>query len=513
MSKLYLPQIDRLDFSKTEAAERQALLDEIYTGSSVNGFDPVGWLGLLPDPDPVLKKTGEGVDVLRSLMADDKVISCIQNRKLGILKKEDFLWEPGHPEGKEADSRSTALCDALKEDLEDTDLYNLFSQVLDAPYYGATFVEIIWRAESGRLRIDKLKPRPVEWFAYNDRHDPVYRGEDQLLGDPLPFGKVVIARHFPDAVNPYGLRLLSRCLWPVAIKKGGIRFWTTLCERFGMPWVIGKVDGDKTERQNALSQLTSMVQNAVAVVSGKTEVDLHGLEGKGGDLHPKLVQYCDLSIARALMGQDLTSEGKNTGTYAESQTSMEALGDFQDADETLVVKFMRDLAYLYREINDPTAHYPTFRFKEPEDYAAQADLDNKLHTVGVRFTVKHFTRRYNLADDEFTIAQETAPDNAAATPDNPDDKTELASPGDGFSKEQQAIEDLADSLLPEGAAALSTNEKNILAAIMQADSYEEAMENLLGLYPDMDMGGLTELVEQGVFNAELFGRWTAAQET
>ena len=505
---LWISQNDFVEFADNTAAARQELQEELYARFTLGGFDPVSWLGLLPDPDPVLKKTGDGVEILRTLLADDKVISCIQNRKLGILKKEDFLWEAGHPEGKEPDARSQALCDALEQDLEDTDLYNLFSQILDAPYFGATFVEPIWRIENGRLRIDKLKPRPVEWFNYNENHEPVFRGMDQVTGDPVPFGKIVIARHFPDATNPYGLRLLSRCLWPVAIKKGGIQFWTTLCERFGMPWVIGKVDGDKIERQKALTALSAMVQDAVAVVSGKTEVELHGLEGKGGDLHPKLVQYCDLSIARALMGQDLTSEGKNTGTYAESQTSMEALGDFQNADETLVLKFMRDLAWLYRELNDPTADYPNFRFKEPEDYAAQADLDNKLHKVGVRFTVKHFTRRYNMAEDEFTVTQESK----AEPPDNTEGKTELAAPSGGFSKGQQAIEDLADALLPGGASSLKQNEKKILAAVQQAKTYEEAMENLLDLYPDMDMGGLTELVEQGVFNAELFGRWTASQE-
>lgn len=502
---LWITPTEFLDFSETEIAEKQALIEEMYSGSSVSGFDPIGWLGLLPDPDPVLKKTGDGVGVLRSLMADDKVISCMQNRKLGVLKKEDFLWEAGHEKDKEADARSIALCDALKADLEDVDLYNLFSQVLDAPYFGATYVEIIWRAENGRLRIDKLKPRPCEWFSYNDQHEPVFRGKDQLTGEPIPYGKIMIARHFPDATNPYGLRLLSRCLWPVAIKKGGIRFWTTLCERFGMPWVIGKVDGDQAERRKALTALTAMVQDAVAVVSSKTEVEMHGLEGQGGELHPKLVQYCDMSIARALMGQDLTSEGKNTGTYAESQTSKEALGDFQNADETLVLKFMRDLAYLYRELNDTSAAYPTFRFKEPEDYAALADLDKKLHEMGVRFTPKHFQRKYNLAEDEFTLTQE----NAGAT--DPE-KTELASPGDAFTKEQQAIETLCDDLLMNGAKTLAENERKILQAVQSATSYEEAMENLLDLYPELSMDSLQELIEQGAFNADLFGRWTVDQE-
>lgn len=483
-----------------EAIQREALLEELYTGGRIDGFDPVGWIGLLPDPDPVLRKTGDGIDVLRSLMADDKVISCIQNRKLGVLKKKDFVWEPGAEEGKEPDQGAQSLCRDLEKDLERVDLYNLFSQVLDAPYFGSTFVEILWRPENGRLRIDTLKPRPVEWFGFNRNHDPIFKGSS-MLEESIPFAKIVIARHFPDAVNPYGLRLLSRCLWPIAIKKGGIRFWTTLCERFGMPWVIGKVQGDETERKKALAALETMVQNAIAVVSGNTEVKIETVEGKGGDLHPGLVQYCDMSISRALMGQNLTSENKTTGTYAESQTSKEALEDFQEADETLVVKFMRDLAWTYAQVNNPAVIHPSFRFREPEDYQAQADLDIKLHQVGVHFKPVHFERRYNLSDDEFEMDPGAEPKETAS-----EDNNLSFADGSRFTPEQQAIEDMIGSILPEGVKALEGNENQLLQAVQKANTYEEAMENVLALYPDLDSEALSSVMERVILAADLFGQ-------
>lgn len=30
------------------------------------------------------------------------------------------------------------------------------------------------------------------------------------------------------------------CFWPVAFKKGGMKFWLRFAEKFGSPWVIGK---------------------------------------------------------------------------------------------------------------------------------------------------------------------------------------------------------------------------------------------------------------------------------
>ena len=62
---------------------------------------------------------------------------------------------------------------------------------------------------------------------------------------------------------------MSRCFWPVAFKKGGFKFWAVFTEKFGMPWLIGKVPrgtGD-TDRAQLLDHLVKMVQDAVAVIN------------------------------------------------------------------------------------------------------------------------------------------------------------------------------------------------------------------------------------------------------
>lgn len=495
-----------MSFSELENRSGIDLIPELYA-TGFSGFDPVNWLGLLPDPDPVLRKTGDGVSVLRSLTADDKVLSCIQNRKLGTLKKKDYRYEPGHLEGEEADKPSVDLCKDLSEDLWNVDLYNVFSQILDAPYYGMIPVEILWKIDAGKLRIADLKPRPSEWFGFNERHEAVWTGGFGVENIPVIPNKLVIARHFPDALNPYGLRLLSRCLWPVAIKKGGMRFWTMLCERFGMPWVIGHVTGDKPKRDEAMRSLVSMVQNAVAVVSGDTKVDIHGMEGKGGDLHPALIRYCDMSIARALTGQNLTNEGGSTGSYAESKTSDDALDDYREADEHLLVSFMEDLSAIYRDVNSMAAMSPAFRFVEPEDYTAKADLDGKLSKMGVKFNKVHFVRAYQIPDDEFDIGSVQAEKDMEAG------SAEFASESGTGGDHQEAIDGLADDLFAsDGVNAFTENEKLILEAVSKSESYEEAMERLLDLYPDLSAEKLGDILERGILSAEMYGMWTGKVE-
>ncbi|NDY73975.1 DUF935 domain-containing protein [Desulfobacter hydrogenophilus] len=516
---IWVSPTEYIDLSelKWPVSKTSGLLGEIYAGGSVGGFDPVGWLGLLPDPDPVLQKTGDLSAVLRSLTADDKVISSMQNRKLGTLKKKDYGLDPGKDGDEEPDKAAVDLCDDLKQDLEDIDLYNIFSQILDAPFYGATPVEIIWYKDGGKLRIKDLRPRPMEWFGYDGDHRPVFMGPHEGIPEAAVYEKLVMVRYFPDAVNPYGLRLLSRCLWPVAIKKGGIRFWATLCERFGMPWVIGHVNGDETERNKALSQLTAMVQNAVAVVSGDTTVDIESASGSTGDLHPNLIKYCDTSIARALQGQSLTNEGTSTGSYAESKTSMESLTDYQEADEQLIVTFMNRLAKRYRNVNNPMAKVPVFRYREPEDYQALADLDTKLSSLGVQFKKERFTRRYRMSEDEFDMR----PGSEAAASAVPTEGlgfaggTNLAQGTDlkSIPPGQAEIDAFCDKLTKAGAKGAGKARKAILEAISATTDYEEAAVRLLELYPDLHQDDFESLMERAELNACLYGMYAEKEES
>ncbi len=44
-----------------------------------------GWLNVLPDPDPVLRKRGDEASVLAELSADDQVTTAMLSRKNRVL--------------------------------------------------------------------------------------------------------------------------------------------------------------------------------------------------------------------------------------------------------------------------------------------------------------------------------------------------------------------------------------------------------------------------------------------
>ena len=128
-------------------------------------------------------------------------------------------------------------------DLERTNLRAIISGMLDAPYYGFTPLELVWRFSGDWWHLVDIVPKPFHWFRFDSRNNPVFVGEYGLFcADPrsLPPGKFVFVTHHASYDNPYDLRLLSRCLWPVSFKRGGLTFYARFVERHGLPWGVGE---------------------------------------------------------------------------------------------------------------------------------------------------------------------------------------------------------------------------------------------------------------------------------
>lgn len=102
------------------------------------------WLTVLPDPDPILRKRGDDAAVLSDLSADDQVATAMLSRKNRVLNCRDFALRPGAKDGCEADQAAKKLYDRFVQDLERTNMRDIISAILDAPFYGFTPLEIVW---------------------------------------------------------------------------------------------------------------------------------------------------------------------------------------------------------------------------------------------------------------------------------------------------------------------------------------------------------------------------------
>jgi phage gp29-like protein len=501
---LWVTPTDYVDLA--EPVDRGALRAEIASRGAA--WDYPGWIGLLPDPDPVLRKLPDGgVSVLEDLTGDGHLTSSIQTRKLGTLKKE-FRWEPGVIQGeKKARREAVRLRDRLAADLERVDLYALLSGLLDAPLFGLTPVELLWAPGGDHLALADLVVKPARWFGFDEQNRPRFVSRNNPWdGELLPFGKFVFARHFPTYDNPYGLRLLSRCLWPVAFKRGGWQFWVTFAEKYGMPFLLGKYrPGAPPKEQNEmLSNLAKMVRDAVAVIpqGGTAEFLDSASKGASSEIHKDLIHESNAEMSKVIAGQTLTAEVGERGSYAASQTHERVLEDFRQGDQTLSRTTMEEIAWVYGQVNAPGVPTPRFVFfEEEEPQEAFAKRDETLSRAGLKLQKKYYVRRYGFEEDEIEVGAPAAGD-GRGTPRAPDVAGATFAEGDPL-VDDPVLDPIAEEMLGDWKPLMAEVVDPVRTALEEASSYEDALARLQGL--DLDPRRLTEALAKAAFCARAAG--------
>jgi phage gp29-like protein len=476
---------------------------EIATRLNALGFDLASALGWLPDPDPILRDRGDDIEVLRDLMADEQVTQCVQSRKVKTLNLREYSFTPGHAQGAEPDATAKRICEDLTHDMGRVDMETLLSGVLDAPYYGFTPVELVWEGEAGKVRLVKAEPKPCEWFGFNEFNQPVFIACSGVAETITP-GKMVLARHFPSYRNPYGLRLLARCLWPVAFKKGGIEFWMTFLERYGQPWVLGHgAPGDRQSQLNEMAaNLAAMVRDAVAVVPADAQVSAVDFKARGGE-HKESVDYWDRAISKVLTGQTLSSDIGDVGSQAAAQTHYQAFQDFADADRAMVENVMNGIARAYVQVQGLDIPAPVFRYAKQKDLTEVAERGEKLHNQGVRFTKVYYQRHFGLEEDEFEVIEQEDKSGSFAAPQSP-----------AFTPDQQVLEDMVAEVVPRGSGMMRQVAGKIGAIIAAATSFEDLKLQLAeAMGQDLGEDQLQDLMQQAEVAARMWGRFQVRKET
>lgn len=357
--------------------------------------------GTLPDPDPVLLKTGLSTTVFEELLSDAHVFACYQSRKSAVLTNEFKLEFP------DGTSKMTKFFDKMMSDLP---IEDIISQFLDAPFYGISVNEIMWEPVDGKWYPKSVQQKPNEWFGYDTSQNlRFFSKTDQERGVLLPNRKFVVLRNFPTYRNPYGVRILSRCFWPVQFKRGGFKYWATFMEKFGVPWIIGKVPRATTEESRTvlLDQLATMVQNAVAVVNDDQSIEMLNVSyrSESQNVFHDMISSANSEISKAIMTQTLTTEVGDKGAYAASQSHLSVRTDISSMDMRIVQSGFNQLIKWCCDFNFASAPViPYFKFvQDDEPKEATSRRDSQLYSQGVRFDESYYIRTYNLRPNEFEV--------------------------------------------------------------------------------------------------------------
>lgn len=502
--RLWLNENRFIELDKRKPGETESLVGEIAVRSRT--IDWMGFYAYLPDPDPVLEKLGQTLPVYRQLLSDAHVWSCYMSRKSGTLNQEWEIEEAKEGKSKRANRAAHEAIDRL---LSRIDVGQIISEILDAPFFGISPLEVVWGISDGLWLPERVEGKPPEWFVFSMENELRFLSQDNMIeGEELPERKFLLARHHASYQNPYGERVLARCFWPVAFKKGGFKFWAIFTEKYGMPWLIGKVPRatNETERGALLTRLTSMVQDAVAVINDDESVDIQEAGDKRGsaDIYEKLVSAANREISKAVLGQTLSTELDKGGSYAATEGHLEVRQDIVDMDKRMVCQVMNTLFKYVVELNFAGAAAPAFAFYQEEDIQKdRAERDKTLTEQGVRFTADYYRRAYNLQEGDFELGE--------PAPKTPGGFAEAAKSATGAKDDSPS-----DTLYALGEkTASSARFEGLMTAIEdllgRVSTLEEFRDQLLDIYEDMDPGELGNLMARAMTLAGLAGRFDAAE--
>lgn len=477
-------------------------------------IDWLGFYGYLPDPDPVLIKTNNDLSVYRNLLTDAHVWTCYQSRKAAALSCEWEIRESAKG-GARANKQAVELIENIMGDI---DIYQVITDMLEAPFYGMSPVEITWKASGGKWIPERIEGKPPEWFRFDLDNKLRFLSRDNMVeGEPVADMKFLLPRHHASYKNPYGERALSRCFWPTVFKKGGLKFWAIFTEKYGMPWVVGRVPRrtNETERAQLLSNLASMVQDAVAVINDDESIEIKESQGKtaSAEIYEKLIDVSNREISKAILGQTATTEG-TPGKLGEEKGQNETKEDIVEADKLLVKKSFGLLFSWIIALNLPGAAAPEFVWYEEEDIRDdRAGRDEKLTRQGVRFTPAYYKRTYNLEDSDFTVTepintQNIETQNLAFLQKR--NQPQFAEPS---GTDQDSADIIAERL---GKEAMTVTDDVFMAPVKRlldkSKSLEEFRDNLIDLYGEMNPADLGAVIERAMLVADLAGRYEVQGE-
>jgi len=516
--------------------------------------------GLTPQKLARIFREADGGDVYRQAELfeemeekDTHLFSALQTRKNAVHGLDyDIAPYSKSPEDKKI-SEFVADCIFNLEMFDDAVM-----DMLDAVGKGYSLSEIGWTIDGGKAIISTLTWIHAKKAVFYERGGNMWGKSiecprimtetEPVYGEVMPPFKLVYHRY--KARSGYDTRagVLRVCAWMYLFKNYAVKDWTAFAEVFGMPLRLGKYDpgASKADKDALIAAIQSLGSDAAGIISKSTEIEFVESASRisGKSIYEALAEFCDKQISKAILGQTATTEG-TPGKLGSEDAQDKVRADLVKADAEALAKTVRYqiirplVGYNYGW--DKPLPWFSMKYEPPDDLKALSDVYVNISKIGQPISAEHVAERFKIPlpkDGETVLSPQTAPvamksgipaakigansggnagirgivasDGRKAIVDDSDTSGVIA--GVRFTPDQAAVEKLAETVIQNASGSLQENERKILAALQAAGSYDEAMQNIVEMYPQLNMDKLSSLMERALFNAEVFGRFASAKE-
>jgi phage gp29-like protein len=500
-------------------------------------------LSRLADPDLVLQKQNLGRHELRKLETDDEISAALETRREAVIATP---WHLQPFEGEAAEWLWGQL---------DAHMEPILRGAWSAVPYGYSVMEAVYEQQDARIAWAYIQEKPMEWFEPTREGTLKYTppgAQESIEVDTM--AKFFLTRRNPSYRNPYGEALLSRVYWPWFFRANGWQFWMRFLERFADPLLLGKV----FDPAGFVAAMNKMGLEAVVGVA--TTEDVSAISPALAGEFERVDIALSKRIQKLVLGQTLTTDVGDTGSYAAASVHNTVREDKRRADIRLVTGTVQRMIDALWQLNNFPLPAPTFALQDDMMVdATRADRDAKLVQAGVlQLTEKYLLDNYDYEAGDFVVSsgdiageervsardinafglgmqslteaglaipeswvrsrtgipapQGSEPTLAVPESSAPTVQAQFAAApgvrgGQRFSADQQWVEDLIHASAAKAKSPVPTDA--LRRAILSADGPDALAESLSQLYRESDPEAFRELLERALFAADVLGYVTA----
>lgn len=520
---------------KEPQTAKAALLHREFANHPSRGLTPAKLAGILQAAEQG-ELTAQHELFLDMEEKDAHLYAELHKRKMAVAGLDWSIEPPRNPSARE--KKQAAALEEMIRDLPD--LEDVVFDLADGIGHGFACLELEWQQLGGAWLPKSITHRPQSWFTVDQatRTELRLRSPGRFDGVALqPFGWIM---HIHRARSGYLARGgLHRVLaWPFLFKNYSVRDLAEFLEVYGLPVGLGKYQPGASDQEKAtlLKALLAIGHSARGIIPDGMAIEfLQAAQGQS-DPFVVMIQWCESSVSKAILGGTLTSQTAANGNRALGEVHNEVRCEIRDHDARQIGSTLtRDLVYPLAVLNtqgveDPR-RCPRFVFDtgEAEDLALYADSLPKLVDYGARVPVRWVHEKLRIPEPEGEEAVMAAKSSAPAPPAPPGDVpgTAAASTGQvcphctgalkagdikaapvsGASDypDQDAIDRALSALT---GATLQGQMEALLKPMLELA--ETAPDQLLGrlaeVYPEMDDAALTQQMAQLIFVGKTWGR-------
>ena len=482
-----------------------------------------------PNPDPVLETEagGKGVKLYDEVARDGHTASVLQTRYLAVVGKEWSVVpaETAKNIGRNPkESKEQKIASFVESVLMGCNFDQMRMELLQAILYGYYGSEIIWKlTDDGGIGIDVFRGKHPRRMCFDVQREPrLITPENMIEGEPLPDKKFLVFQ-YGDSDNPYGSGLGQKLWWYVWFKKHGIKFWVVFMEKFGMPTPLGKYPPQMKDQKSLLVSAMKAIQkeNCIAIPEGM-DIQLMEAARQGDGSYKAACEYFDAAISKIVLGQTLTTEVGNTGSYAASQTHNSVRQDIIEADADLLDAYLnKTLIPWIVDYNFPgVMAYPqfvTYASQKP-DLISRSAIDKTLSVdVGLPITKAYFYETYGIPEPQEgeEVVEREQMSGLFPGMDGQGQGGEPPDFAEGKSKEspeQRSLDNLGDAALKKYKQVSVGIESQLRKMAEKYSTLEEFRDAIYSEYSHMDMKELQELIFETLVTGGIYGRSVAQGE-